>query len=53
MLNAIAEGIVALIRGERPKRLMNPEVFGAPVRYPDLYGRGPAVPVTDGGPALY
>lgn len=53
MLNTVAEGIVALIRGERPATLMNPEVFGGDKRYPELYGRGPAVPVTDGGPAIY
>ena len=53
MLNAVAEGIVALINGERPAALMNPEVFGDDKLYPDLYGRGPAVPVTDGGPAIY
>ena len=53
MLNAVAEGIVALIAGERPKTLMNPEIFGGEKLYPDLYGRGPAVPVTDGGPAIY
>jgi hypothetical protein len=32
---------------------MNPEVFGEPVRYPGIYGRGPAVPVTEGGPAIW
>ncbi len=53
MLNAVAEGIVALIAGERPATLMNPEIFGGDKLYPDLYGRGPAVPVTDGGPAIY
>lgn len=53
MLNTVAEGIVALIRGERPASLLNPEVFGGPKKYPDIYGRGPAVPVTEGGPAIY
>lgn len=53
LLNTVAEGIVALIRGERPATLMNPEVFGGPKLHPDLYGRGPAVPVTEGGPAIY
>ena len=38
---------------ERPETLMNPEVFGGDRRFPELYGRGPAVPVTDGGPAIY
>jgi glyoxylate reductase len=53
MLNEVARGIVSLIKGERPANLMNPEVFGEPTRYPEIYGRGPAVPVTNGGPALY
>jgi glyoxylate reductase len=53
MLNTIAQGIVSLIKGERPASLMNPEVFGGEKLYPELYGRGPAVPVTDGGPAIY
>jgi phosphoglycerate dehydrogenase-like enzyme len=53
MLNTVAQGIVALIKGERPPTLMNPEVFGGAKRYPELYGRGPAVPVTDGGRAIY
>jgi len=53
MLNAVAQGIVALIGGERPPTLMNPEIFGGDKLYPDLYGRGPAVPVTEGGPAIY
>lgn len=53
MLNAVAEGIIALIAGERPATLMNPEIFGGDTLYPELYGRGPAVPVTDGGPAIY
>ena len=53
MLNSVAQGIVALIEGERPASLMNPEVFGDETLYPELYGRGPAVPVTAGGPAIY
>lgn len=53
MLNSVARGIVALIKGERPPTLMNPEVFGGEKLHPDLYGRGPAVPVTEGGPAIY
>ncbi|MFT5182310.1 MAG: glyoxylate reductase [Alphaproteobacteria bacterium] len=53
MLNTVAQGIVALIEGQRPATLMNPEVFGDATLYPDLYGRGPAVPVTEGGPAIY
>jgi len=53
MLNTVAQGIVALIAGGRPPSLMNPEVFGGDKLYPELYGRGPAVPVTDGGPAIY
>ncbi len=53
MLDGLAKGIVQLIKGERPATLMNPEVYGDKKRYPELYGRGPAVPVTEGGPALY
>ncbi len=53
MLNAVAQGIVALIKGEQPTALMNPEVFGGEKLSPELYGRGPAVPVTEGGPAIY
>jgi glyoxylate reductase len=49
----LAEGIVSLIRGERPKGLLNPEVYGEPVLYPQFYGRGPIVPVVDGGPANF
>jgi glyoxylate reductase len=53
LLNDIAKGIAALIKGERPPNLINPEIYGGPRLHPDLYGRGPAVPVTDGGPAIY
>lgn len=53
MLNTVAQSIVALIKGVRPPTLMNPEVFGGEKLYPELYGRGPAVPVTEGGPAIY
>jgi len=53
MLDAVAQGIAALINGERPPTLMNPEVFGGEKLYPDLYGRGPALPVTEGGPEIY
>ncbi|NNE83741.1 MAG: hypothetical protein HKN28_07195 [Alphaproteobacteria bacterium] len=53
MLNTLAQGIVALINGERPQTLMNLEVFGGETLYPELYGRGPAVPVAEGGPAIY
>lgn len=53
LLNTVAQGIVALIKGERPPTLINPEVFDGKKLHPDLYGRGPAVPVTEGGPAVY
>jgi phosphoglycerate dehydrogenase-like enzyme len=53
LLNTVAKEIVALIKGERPPSLINPEVFGGEKLYPDIYGRGPAVPVTEGGPAIY
>jgi glyoxylate reductase len=53
LLNTLAQGIVGLIRNERPVTLLNPEVFGGPKLHPDLYNRGPAVPVTEGGPAIY
>jgi glyoxylate reductase len=53
LLGTLAEGIVGLIKGERPRTLMNPEIYGGEKLHPDLYGRGPAVPVTDGGPAIY
>jgi hypothetical protein len=43
----------ALIQGERPPNMINPEIHGGPKLHPDLYGRGPAVPVTEGGPAIY
>jgi hypothetical protein len=32
---------------------MIPEVYGCPKLHPDIYGRGLAVPVTEGGPAVY
>ena len=53
LLGTVADGIVALIKGERPPTLMNPEIYGGPKLHPDIYGRGPAVPVTEGGPAIY
>jgi glyoxylate reductase len=53
LLNYVAQGIVALIKGERPPNLMNPEIYGGQKLHPDLYNRGPAVPVTEGGPAIY
>jgi phosphoglycerate dehydrogenase-like enzyme len=53
LLNHVAQGIVALIKGERPPNLMNPEIYGGQKLHPDLYNRGPAVPVTEGGPAIY
>jgi glyoxylate reductase len=53
LLGTVADGIVALIKGERPPTLMNPEIYGGPKLHPDIYGRGPAVPVTEGGPAVY
>ena len=53
LLNDIAQGVAQLIRGERPTNLMNPEIYGGPKLHPQLYNRGPAVPVTEGGPAIY
>lgn len=53
LLGTVADGIVALIKGERPPTLMNPEIYGGPKLHPDIYGRGPAVPVTEGGRAVY
>jgi glyoxylate reductase len=52
-LNTVAKGIAGLIKGERPSNLINPEIYGGPRLYPELYNRGPAVPVTEGGPAIY
>jgi glyoxylate reductase len=49
----LADGIISLIRGERPSGLLNPEVYGEPTLYPGFYGRGPIVPVDEGGPANY
>ena len=34
---------------ERPPGLLNPEIYGEPVLYPHLYGRGPIRPADDGG----
>jgi hypothetical protein len=53
LLGTVADGIVSLIKGERPSTLMNPEIYGGPKLHPDIYGRGPALPVTEGGPAVY
>jgi len=47
----LALGVKALIQGERPQGLLNPEIYGEEQRYPQLYGRGPIVPAVDGGPA--
>jgi glyoxylate reductase len=49
----LAEGIAALIRGERPRGLLNPEIYGEAPLYPQFYGRGPIVPVAEGGPANF
>ena len=46
---SVARAIVALIKGERPAGLINPEIYGEPKRFPELYGRGPAVPIAMGG----
>ena len=43
LLNHMAQGMVALIKGERPSNLMNSEIYGGPKLYPELYNRGPAV----------
>ncbi len=45
----LAIGIKQLIAGERPTGLLNPEIYGEEKLYPHLYGRGPIVPVVDGG----
>ena len=44
MLNSVAQGIVALIEGERPSSLMNPEVFGDETLYPNSTDAGPPSP---------
>jgi phosphoglycerate dehydrogenase-like enzyme len=49
----LAQGIKALIKGERPQDLLNPEIYGEEKRYPQLYGRGPIIPAVDGGPANF
>lgn len=49
----LALGIKALIAGERPAGLLNPEIYGEDKRYPQLYGRGPIIPAIDGGPANF
>jgi glyoxylate reductase len=48
----LALGIRDLIEGRRPEGLMNPEVYGEPVQYPQFYGRGPIFPV-DAGPTHF
>jgi glyoxylate reductase len=52
-LMPLALGIKALIQGERPPGLLNPEIYGEAKLYPQLYGRGPIVPERDGGPANF
>src|SRR5439155_22182544 len=53
MNKSVARGIVALIKGERPPGLLNPGIYGEPKLYPELYGRGPAVPIAMGGIETY
>ncbi|MCC7104930.1 MAG: hypothetical protein IT307_07285 [Chloroflexi bacterium] len=52
-LMPLALGIKALIQGERPDGLLNPEIYGEEKLYPQLYGRGPIVPAVEGGPANF
>ena len=47
------QALIELIRGERPRGLLNPEGFGAPVLRPPLYGRGPSAPASEGGISNY
>jgi glyoxylate reductase len=52
-LKPIVDGIRDLIEGRRPPGLLNPEIYGEPTLYPELYGRGPVVPAKEGGPANF
>jgi glyoxylate reductase len=45
----LAVGIRDLIEGRRPEGLLNPEIYGEPVLYPEFYGRGP-IGAGDRGP---
>jgi glyoxylate reductase len=48
----LAEGVRDLIEGRRPAGLLNPEVYGDPVLYPEFYNRGP-VEAGDNGPTHF
>jgi len=45
----LAVAVKMLIKGERPPGLLKPEIYDNPVLHPQLYGRGPMVPATEGG----
>jgi lactate dehydrogenase-like 2-hydroxyacid dehydrogenase len=48
----LAVGIRDLIEGRRPRGLLNPEIYGEPILYPELYGRGP-IEAGDSGPTHF
>ena len=53
MFTSVANGLVALINGERPPGSSIRRSSASRVRYPENYGRGPMLPLSMGGSIQY